>query len=163
MNKDLSDQQVFATLKRLERLADLTDSRFRIPFTDIRFGLDAVIGLIPFVGDSISLVVSLYLLFEASKLGVPPSLKIKMLRNVLIDWVIGLIPILGDAVDVVFKANMRNMKLLVEHINNDYQSRSISPEPEKINNATKLVFILVAVLLVSISIYVALMYSGVSV
>ena len=160
MNKDVSDQQLFATLKRLERLADLTDSHFRIPFTNIRFGIDGVIGLIPFVGDSISLVISLYILGETSKLGVPPSLKIKMLGNVIFDWVIGLVPFLGDAVDVFFKANNRNMKLLVEHINSDYQSRQISPEPEKKSKTPHIFFILVAVVLVSISIYVVLLYSG---
>jgi hypothetical protein len=154
---------LLATLKRLERLADLTDSRFRIPFTTIRFGIDAVIGLIPFVGDSISLAVSLYLLFEASKLGVPNYIKIKMFGNTLIDWLIGLIPILGDAVDVFFKANNRNMKLLVEHINADYQSRQISAEPEQQRKSSKIFFILVAVLLVSISIYAVIMYSAMSV
>lgn len=162
MNKTISDQQVLATLKRLERLADLTDSRFRIPFTNIRFGIDGIIGLIPFVGDSISLVISLYLLLEASKLGTPHTLKIKMLRNVILDWAIGLIPILGDAVDVAFKANNRNMKLLVEHIHQDYQSRHESPECESDKESTisKYVFIIVTVLMVSLSIYAVTMNAG---
>lgn len=153
MNKDISDQQLLATLKRLERIADLSDSRFRIPFTKIRFGLDAIIGLVPFIGDSISLVLSLYLVFEASKLGVPLTLKIKMLWNVLIDWVVGLVPILGDAVDVFFKSNNRNMALLVEHIDQDYQSRKASPKPVKDNKSSRFILLIVAVLLVSVSIY----------
>ena len=153
MNKDISDQQLLATLKRLERIADLSDSRFRIPFTKIRFGLDAIIGLVPFIGDSISLVLSLYLVFEASKLGVPLTLKIKMLWNVLIDWVVGLVPILGDAVDVFFKSNNRNMALLVEHIDQDYQSRKASLKPVKDNKSSRFILLIVAVLLVSVSIY----------
>jgi len=161
MDKDLSDQQLLNALKWLERLSNLTDSRFRIPFTNIHFGIDAVIGLIPFVGDSISLVMSLYLLAEASKLGVPHAIKIKMLRNVVFDWLIGLIPVLGDAVDVFFKANNRNMKLLVEHIHQDYHSRQISSEPEKENKVTKLVFILVAVLIASLALYAVIIYSEV--
>lgn len=161
MNKDISDQQLLATLKRLERIADLSDSRFRIPFTKIRFGLDAIIGLVPFIGDFISLILSLYLLFEASKLGAPLTLKIKILWNVLIDWLIGLIPVLGDAVDVFFKANNRNMKLLVEHINEDYQSRNVSPKPEETNKISKFVFILAALALASLSLYYSLMlYKG---
>ncbi len=153
MNKDISDQQLLATLKRLERIADLSDNRFRIPFTKIRFGLDAIIGIVPFIGDSISLVLSLYLVFEASKLGVPLTLKIKMLWNVLIDWVVGLVPILGDVVDVFFKSNNRNMALLVEHINQDYQSRKASPKPVKDNKSSRFILLIVAVLLVSVSIY----------
>lgn len=161
MNKDITDQQLLATLKRLERIADLSDSRFRIPFTKIRFGLDAIIGLVPFIGDSISLVLSLYLLFEASKLGVPLTLKIKMLWNILVDWVIGLVPVLGDAVDVFFKANNRNMKLLVEHINEDYQSRNASPKPKKKNKIAKLIFMIVVLILGSLSIYFSLLlYKG---
>lgn len=160
MKKEISDQQLLATLKRLERLADLTDSRFRIPFTNIRFGIDAVIGLIPFVGDSISLVMSLYLLFEASKLGAPHALKFKMLCNVILDWVIGLIPVLGDAVDVFFQANNRNMKLLVEQINQDYQSRQVTTKPEQESKSSKIVFIVVTALLISLSIYAMTMHNG---
>lgn len=159
MNKDISEQQVFATLKRLERLADLTDSRFRIPFTNIRFGLDGIIGLIPFIGDGISLIISLYLLLEASKLGTPHSLKIKMLRNVIIDWVIGLVPILGDAADVVFKANKKNMKLLVEHINEDYKSKHEIAENEEDNKMPKFIFFVISILMVSLSIYAVTLYN----
>ena len=161
MNKDISDQQLLATLKRLERLAELSDNRFRLPFTKIRFGLDALIGLVPFIGDSIGLILSLYLLFEASKLGAPLTLKIKMLWNVLVDWLIGLVPVLGDAIDVFFKANNRNMALLVEHINQDYQSRNNSPKSEKKNTTAKLVVIITAVILASLSAYYSLLlYKG---
>lgn len=124
MDKNLPDEYLIATLKRLERFADLTDSKFRIPFTNIRFGIDAVIGLIPFAGETIGLVLSLYLVLEAHKLGVPLFLKLKMLRNIAIDWIVGLVPILGDIADVAYKANIRNLKLLVEHINQEYQRRN---------------------------------------
>mgnify|MGYP000364856463 CR=1 FL=1 len=153
MYKNISDAQLLDTLKRLERFADLTDSRFRIPFTKIHFGIDALIGLIPFVGETIGLVLSLYLLFEASKLGVPISLKLKMLRNILIDWGIGLIPILGDIADVAFKANIRNMKLLVEHINQEHQSRVMALELKRTRKTSKRVFILFVAILIGLSIY----------
>jgi len=156
MDKNISDAQLLETLKRLERFADLTDSRFRIPFTKIHFGIDAVIGLIPFVGETVGLVLSLYLLFEASKLGVPLSLKINMLRNILIDWGVGLIPILGDIADVAFKANIRNMKLLVEHINQEHQSRVKALELKSTRKTSRIDFILLVALLTGLSIYLIL-------
>jgi len=161
MNKDLSDEQLLATLKRLERYAELTDSRFRIPFTKIHFGLDAIVGLIPFVGETIGLALSLYLLFEASKLGVPTSLKMKMLSNVLIDWLVGLVPIAGDIADVAFKANVRNMKLLVEHINLEHQRRKIALESRGasgIRHISRITLMLLVVLLITLSVYLSIEY-----
>ncbi len=157
MNKKISDQQLLASLQRLERLADLTDSRFRIPFTNVRFGLDSLIGLIPVVGDGISLIMSFYLLIEASKLGTPFSLKTKMLGNIVLDLLIGLIPLVGDAADVVFKANNKNMKLLLTHINQDFQNRSVMSEPEKGSYIPKLLVLLVLALIVSLGIYYGLL------
>ena len=159
MNKEISEQQLLATLKRLERLSYLSDSRFRVPFTNIRFGLDAIIGLIPFVGDCISLVISLYLLFEASKLGTPHSLKLKMLRNVVLDWLIGLVPILGDAADVFIKANNKNMKLLVEHIDQDYKSRQSLNDEETKPKVSRYMLIILVALLTALSFYVITIYS----
>lgn len=157
MNKNISDQQLLATLKRLERLAELSDSRFRIPFTKIRFGFDAVIGLVPFIGDSISLVLSFYLLFDSSKLGLPLSLKIRMLWNIMADWAIGLIPVLGDVADVYFKANNRNMKILLKHINEDFQNRQIGSNPKNKSTLIKRVFISVAFILVILSAYYSIL------
>jgi len=161
MNKDLSDEQLLATLKRLERYAELTDSRFRIPFTKIHFGIDALVGLIPFVGETIGLVLSFYLLLEASKLGVPASLKIKMLGNVLIDWLVGLVPIAGDIADVAFKANVRNVKLLVEHIDLEHQRRKAALEPKGasgIRHISRFTFMLLLVLLIILSVYLSIEY-----
>jgi len=158
MNKNISDTQLLATLKRLERFAELTDSRFRVPFTKVTFGIDAIFGLLPVVGETIGLILSLYLLLEASKLGVPISLRIKMLRNILVDWVIGLVPILGDIADVAFKANIRNMKLLVEHIDQEHRDRKSAIEPRKIGTTSKLVCILLAIFLVALSAYLTIAY-----
>jgi len=158
MDKNISDEQLLATLNRLERFAELTDSRFRIPFTNVRFGIDAIIGLIPFAGEIIGLLLSLYLLFEASKLGVPISLKIKMVRNILIDWVIGLIPILGDIADIAFKSNIRNFKLLIEHINQEHQIRRSTLRLERPRTKPKLTLILLTALLTALSIYLTTVY-----
>ncbi|MBS0272926.1 MAG: DUF4112 domain-containing protein, partial [Proteobacteria bacterium] len=106
-------------LAQLEWLADLLDSRFILPGTDIRFGLDGVIGLVPVVGDIISALISFYLISRASELGLSPWVKTRMVWNVALDTVVGAIPILGDAFDVSFKSNRRNIALarryLVKH------------------------------------------------
>jgi hypothetical protein len=104
-----------ADLRNLEKLARLMDAQFRIPGTSIRFGFDGIIGLIPGVGDIVGLLISGYMLSEASKKGVSGYVMARMLLNTGIDFVIGSIPFLGDIFDFAFKANQRNMRLLQEH------------------------------------------------
>lgn len=105
----LSDEE---ELRLLDTLADLLDSRFVIPGTNVRFGLDGLLGLVPVVGDILSAFISLYLIQRASKLGLSPWTKARMLWNVALDTLVGAIPILGDAFDVGFKSNKRNMALV---------------------------------------------------
>lgn len=100
---------------KLEQLADLMDNQFVIPGTDIRVGLDAILGLVPGVGDTLSTAVSAYIIHQAHKSGVHPVLLSRMTWNVFIDWLIGLIPLFGDIFDVGFKANRKNIALLREH------------------------------------------------
>lgn len=92
------------------------DEAFRVPGTDIRFGLDPLLGLIPGVGDTAAGLVSVYLIGKARTLGVPFSTLLCMTWNMLVDWVIGSIPLLGDAFDVEFKANRRNVELIKRHL-----------------------------------------------
>jgi hypothetical protein len=113
-------------IRRLESIADLLDSRFRIPGTDIRFGLDALLGLIPGLGDSVSLLPALYLMMEAKRLGASKFLLTRMAMNVGIDWLVGSIPLLGDIFDVGFKANRRNIKLLRDTLTASSPSRPAS-------------------------------------
>ncbi len=103
-------------LERLEQLARLMDSRFRIPGTGIRFGLDPILGLVPGLGDAAAALPALYILFEARRMGVPVSLRIRMIVNIAIDFLIGAIPLVGDLFDVGFKANNRNVALLRRHL-----------------------------------------------
>lgn len=102
-------------LIKLEQLADLMDSRFVIPGTDIRIGLDSIIGVIPGIGDTATLLVSGYIIHQARKNGVHPMLLGTMVWNVFIDWLIGLVPFVGDAFDIGWKANRRNVDLLKAH------------------------------------------------
>jgi hypothetical protein len=104
-----------AELRRLERLAHLMDTRFRIPGTSIRFGLDGLVGLVPGIGDAAALLPAVYLVARARGLGVPPELQLRMAGNVALDLLIGAVPLVGDIADIRFKANTRNVRLLREH------------------------------------------------
>jgi hypothetical protein len=104
------------SVARLELLAQLMDGAFVIPGTNIRMGLDGIIGLIPVAGDLISSLISSYLIWEARKLGAPRWLIARMSANTFIDTVFGAVPVVGDAFDVVFRANIKNMALLKKHL-----------------------------------------------
>jgi hypothetical protein len=99
-------------LARLEALAKLLDVAFILPGTNIRYGIDGLIGLIPVVGDIITTAISLWLVREARALGAPWYITARMLANVAVDGVVGMVPVAGDAFDVMFRANMKNVRLL---------------------------------------------------
>jgi hypothetical protein len=105
-----------ALLVHLERLADLLDSRWRIPGTRIPIGIDGIASIFPVVGDSATGVVAAYLVFQAARFGVPKSVLLRMAGNVGLDWAVGSIPVLGTVFDIGFKANRRNMNLLRRHL-----------------------------------------------
>jgi len=105
-----------ARIARIDALANLLDIAILVPGTNIRFGLDALIGLVPGIGDAITTVLSLYIVNEARALGAPPLLIARMVANVALDGVVGAVPLVGDAFDVAFRANRRNMKLLRDHL-----------------------------------------------
>jgi hypothetical protein len=107
-------------LARIDALSVLLDTAFVIPGTNIRFGLDALIGLVPGIGDAITTVMSLYIVNEARALGAPNILIARMLGNVALDGLVGAIPVLGDAFDVAFRANRRNMALLLGHLDRSH-------------------------------------------
>ncbi len=104
------------SVTRLEGLARLMDGAFVLPGTNIRVGLDVIIGMVPVAGDVVSGVISSYLIWEARQLGAPKWLIARMMANTLLDTTVGAIPILGDAFDVMFRANMKNMALLRRHM-----------------------------------------------
>jgi hypothetical protein len=99
-------------LKRLEAMAKLLDVAFIVPGTKIRYGVDGIVGLIPVVGDIIATGLSLWLVYEARALGAPWYITARMLGNVAFQGVVGTVPVAGDAIDVLFRANMRNARLL---------------------------------------------------
>lgn len=103
-------------IDRLEALADLMDSRFRIPGTGLRFGLDSLVGLIPGLGDAATLLPALYIFAKARAMGAPVPLQLWMLANIGIDTLIGAIPLIGDLFDFGFKANRMNVAMLRRHL-----------------------------------------------
>lgn len=99
-------------IARLEALAKLLDVAFVMPGTNMRYGIDALIGLVPVIGDIVTTAIALWIVREARALGAPWHMTARMLGNVAIDGVVGAVPLVGDAFDVMFKANIRNMKML---------------------------------------------------
>jgi len=114
MNRKPAAQDV-EEFKWIDRFSELLDSRFRIPGTRIRFGVDAVIGLVPYVGDVVSFAMSGTLVLAMVRRGASGMVVARMLWNILLDTVVGAIPILGDIFDVTYRANRRNYRLLKEH------------------------------------------------
>ena len=110
-------------LSQLEWLVDLMDSRFHIPGTKIRLGLDALLGLVPGVGDGISAIVSAYIFQRLREYDLPWHLQARMVGNILMDLGLGAIPLVGDLFDVGFKANRANLSLAKKHLGKKSSSR----------------------------------------
>lgn len=124
------DPEVAASVARIEALARIMDSIVEIPGTNVRVGIDALIGLVPIVGDLVSQAISTYIIWEARQLGVSRFTMARMIGNTAIDTVIGLVPFAGDAFDVVFRANMKNLALLKAHLaKHGHVSRSKASGP----------------------------------
>src|SRR6202521_1234173 len=102
-----------ASNEHLDYIAALLDDMFRIPGTQIRFGLDALIGWIPGIGDAVAGMASFLIVFAAWRRGVQAITLVRMIANVLLETVLGAIPVAGDVFHVVWKANRRNYKLLM--------------------------------------------------
>jgi len=101
----------------------LLDSAFKIPGTGVRIGADSILGLIPVIGDLTGAALSGYIVLASARLGAPASTLIRMVINIAIDTVVGSVPILGDMFDAGWRANIKNVELLDQHIGGDVQSR----------------------------------------
>jgi hypothetical protein len=103
--------------KGLDDLSRYLDGLFRIPGTGWRFGLDAIIGLVPNVGDTLTSLASFYILFAGVRYGVPKITLLRMAFNIGLDYLVGSIPFVGDAFDIFWRANKQNMDLIRERAN----------------------------------------------
>jgi hypothetical protein len=99
----------------LRRWAVLLDSAFRVPGTRIRFGLDAILGLVPGLGDVSTPAFAAMILLQAVRMRLPLVVQARMVLNAALDMLLGLVPIAGDLADIGFKANLRNLELLERH------------------------------------------------
>lgn len=113
-----------AILERLDKFSRFTDSSISLPFTRFKIGVEAVVGLVPVLGDVVGLVMSGYVLLEAQRAGVSKDVRRRMLGNVGVDFVGGLLPVVGDAFDAIYKANTRNTRLL-----KNYLEKQLAVEP----------------------------------
>ncbi len=104
------------SLARITLVAKLMDSAFVVPGLNRRIGLDAVLGLVPGVGDAISAALASYIIWEARQLGLPRWKIARMIGNVAVDTALGAIPLAGDVFDVFFKANERNLRIIHDHL-----------------------------------------------
>jgi hypothetical protein len=111
----VSNADFDGSFARIEILAKALDSAVRLPGTNVVMGLDALLGLVPVVGDAISAAIASYIIWEARRLGAPRWLIARMAMNTTFDTLVGSIPIVGDVFDVAYKSNLKNIALLKRH------------------------------------------------
>lgn len=133
-------------LERLRAIARLFDQAFGIPGTRWRFGIDALFGLVPGLGDVIGALVAVYALHVARTLRAPGTIQLHMLGNIALDALVGTVPLVGDVFDFVFKAQTRNLALL-----DDWMAK---PEPTARRSRRGLLLLPLAVLTVFIGLTV---------
>ncbi|MCB0577862.1 MAG: DUF4112 domain-containing protein [Phaeodactylibacter sp.] len=115
MKDQPAEQPYQQELAWIDTAASILDNRYRIPGTNIRFGADFLIGLVPYIGDVVSFAISGVLVAAMARKGASGIALVKMAGNVLIDTVVGAVPLLGDLFDLGYRANLRNLRLLREH------------------------------------------------
>jgi hypothetical protein len=113
-------------VERLRTLARLLDSAMRVPGTQYRFGFDALVGLIPGIGDAIGAIFSMFIVFQAARMGVSRATLMRMLGNVAVDTLVGEVPLLGDLFDAGWKSNTKNIALLESHLERPAATRRSS-------------------------------------
>src|SRR5215203_3437101 len=111
-----SGPNVTDSVARISLLAHVLDSAIPIPGTNRSIGLDPLIGLIPVVGDAISAALSSYIIWEARRLGLPRWKIARMVGHVALDTAVGAVPFLGDLFDAAFKSNRRNVRIVLDHL-----------------------------------------------
>jgi hypothetical protein len=143
-NRGIFADAAASRINRVRVLAKLLDNSISIPGTRWKFGFDAIIGLVPVVGDMIGAVLSGYIVLEAARAEVPPFTLARMLVNVGIDAWFGSVPAVGDVFDAVWKANMKNVSLLEHHLN---AGGAVNREKRKVTGAIVLAVIVLLLIL----------------
>ena len=102
--------------RRMEAMEHLLERSLTLPGTQVKFGLDSVIGLVPVVGDAIAAALGAYLIWEAKNLGLPKWKLWRMAGNIAVDAAVGAVPVAGDLFDFAFRSNTRNLKIVKRHL-----------------------------------------------
>jgi hypothetical protein len=113
-------------IERLRALTRLLDNAIQIPGTRFRVGLDALIGLVPGIGDALGAMSSAFIIYQAARMGASGPTLVRMLGNVALDTIVGGVPLLGDLFDAGWKANTRNLALLESHLERPAATRRSS-------------------------------------
>jgi Domain of unknown function (DUF4112) len=103
-------------LRRIRKIAKLLDTAIGIPGTKFRIGLDPILGLIPGGGDLVGAAISAYMIYLATSFGLEKSKVNQMIKNIALETTVGFVPIVGDLFDAYFKANIRNLDILEQHL-----------------------------------------------
>lgn len=110
---------------RVVMMERLLERSFTIPGINMPVGLDALVGLVPVIGEVVTAAMGAYIVWEAKNLGVPKWKLARMGANVLFDTAIGAIPLIGDAADLVFRSNTRNLRILLKHIDKHHPETQV--------------------------------------
>lgn len=108
-----------ASLRRIERLVEALDGGVRVPWVGLRVPLDPVIGLIPGLGDGITMILAFAVVNEARRRNVPAKIMLRMILNIIVDFAGGLIPVAGDVFDFLYKSNRMNLRLLKGYLQSE--------------------------------------------
>ena len=111
--------------RRMEAMERLLERSLVIPGTQIGVGLDAVIGLIPVVGDAIAAMMGAYIVWEARNLGLPKWKLWRMVGNLAFDTAVGAVPVAGDLFDFAFRSNSRNLKIVKRHLDKHHPETQV--------------------------------------
>ena len=111
-----------STRQRIDAFEHLLEGMFKIPGTNMRVGLDSIVGLVPVVGDVITAAAGSWLVWEARNLGMSKFQIARMMGNVGFDALIGIVPFVGDAADFLFRSNTRNLKIIRKHLDKHHPS-----------------------------------------
>lgn len=128
MNEHMNTAERLATLNRIRKLSRLMDTAIGIPGTSFRIGLDPIIGLIPGAGDVISTAFSAYIIYLATRFGIPAQDLRKMIFNIGLEAIAGTVPLVGDLFDAYYKSNIRNLAILEQHL------QAAEPELEELDS-----------------------------
>ena len=116
------------TLNRIRKLSRLMDTSIRIPLINFHIGIDPIIGLVPGAGDLISTAFSAYIIYLATRFGIPRQDLAKMIFNVGLETVVGTVPFVGDLFDAFYKSNIRNLAILEQHLT------AVEPELKQVSD-----------------------------